>query len=112
MQSATKQQDRDMVHSLVKRIVPKDADGKFQYLEDPKFELVSRYAESVVAKKLAKEQALKLKQALEEMSPLSGAEGYAGALFEAYAIRRIQAGGDFAARSLDAGASKTICIPL
>jgi hypothetical protein len=111
MQSATKQQDRDMLHSLVKWIVPKDADDTFQYLEDPKFELVSRYAESVVAKKLAKEQALKLKQALEEMSPLSGAEGYTGALFEAYAIRRIQAGGDFAARSLDAGASKTICIP-
>jgi hypothetical protein len=111
MQSPTKQQDRDMGHSLVKWIVPKDEDGRFQYLKDPEFELVSRYAESVVAKKLAKEQALKLKQAMEEMSPLSGAEGYAGALFEAYAIRRFQAGGNFVARSLDGGESKTICIP-
>jgi hypothetical protein len=111
MQSATEQQDRDMVHSLVKWIVPKDENGRFQYLNDPEFELVSRYAESVVAKKLAKEQTLKLKQAMGDMRPLSGAEGYAGALFEAYAIRRFQAGGDFTARSLDGGESKTICIP-
>lgn len=45
MQSATKQQDRDMVHSLMKLIVPKDEKGRFQYLIDPEFELVSRYAE-------------------------------------------------------------------
>ena len=72
-----------MVHSLVLGKV--DA-----YNGVPRFELVSRYAKRLVAKKLAAETAAKLKEARQCcMAPLSGAECYAGALFEAYAIRTL-----------------------
>jgi hypothetical protein len=82
------------------------------YEESPKFELVSRYAEQLVAKKLSMESTEQLKSARLHLAPLSGAEGYAGALFEAYAIRTLQAGGDFVMRSLDGSKpDTTIHIP-
>jgi hypothetical protein len=83
------------VHSLVLWKIDK------KYDKSPKFELVSRYAEQLVAKKLSMESTEQLKSARLGMAPLSGAEGYAGALFEAYSIRTLQAGGDFVMRSLD-----------
>ena len=93
MQATSKAVERVMVHSLV--LWKADT-----YDGTPQFELVSGYAKGQVAKKLAVETAAKLKEARQSMAPLSGAEGYAGALFEAYAIRTLQAGGTFAVRSL------------
>lgn len=71
------------------------------YNDPPGFELVSRYAEQLVAKKLTAETMEDLKNARWNMAPLSGAERYAGALFETYAIRTLQAGGKFHMRSLE-----------
>eukprot|EP00978_Attheya_sp_CCMP212_P036792 scaffold169471_cov30-Attheya_sp.AAC.1 len=46
------------------------------------------------------------------MASLSGAEGYAGALFvEAYAIRTLQAGGLFTVRSLNGKPSFSLSVP-
>jgi hypothetical protein len=42
------------------------------------------------------------------MAPISGAEGYAGALFEAYAIRRLQSGGSFTLRLLGTSTDKVL----
>jgi hypothetical protein len=81
------------------------------YLQTPKFELVSRYAEALVAKKLSLESEERLKSARQDLTQLSGAEGYTGALFEAYAIRKIQSGGHFEARGLNGGKRETVRIP-
>ena len=43
---------------------------------------------------------------------LSGAEGYAGALFEAYAIRTLQGGGEFTLRRLEGAATKVVVLVL
>jgi hypothetical protein len=48
------------------------------------------------------------------MAPLSDAEGYAGALFEAYAVRTLQEGGNFTMRRLNgsnANGTASISIP-
>ena len=95
MQSSSRSEQLLAVHSLVLWHVGRD------YKDFPTFELVSRYAEQQVAKKLVKEAMEDLKTARRNMAPLSGAEGYAGALFEAYAIRTLQGGGEFTMRSLD-----------
>jgi hypothetical protein len=106
MQASNRAENRVMVHSLVLWKVGSD------FLALPSFELVSRFAEKLVAKKLCLEAAAKLKSVRQDMAPLSGAEGYAGALFEAYAIRTIQAGCTFDLRSLEDGTTvKTLCIP-
>lgn len=76
---------------------------------EPRFELVSRYAECLVAKKLALDMADVLKQAT--MAPMSGAKGCAGALFEAYAIRTVQAGGTFSVRSFSGKADFVLQVP-
>eukprot|EP00978_Attheya_sp_CCMP212_P031661 scaffold120560_cov56-Attheya_sp.AAC.3 len=89
------------VHALVLWSVQKDENGKMLYEAPPKFDLVSRYAESLVAKKLAEEAPDKLSAALNKMAPMSGAEGYVGALFEAYVIRKLQNGGRFTLRRLE-----------
>ena len=81
------------------------------YMDDPSFELVSRFAEKLVAKKLCLEAVAKLKSARQDMAPLSGAEGYAGALFEAYAIRTIQEGCTLSLRSLDDDTIKQVSVP-
>jgi hypothetical protein len=47
-------------------------------------------------------------KALKEMAPMSGAEGYAGALFEAYAIRKLQSGGSFTVRRLGTSTEKVL----
>ena len=53
-----------------------------------------------------------LKAAWSSMLPLSGAEGYAGALFEAFAIRTIQQGGNFTLRSLTDGKVQDITLSI
>jgi hypothetical protein len=52
-----------------------------------RFELVSRYAEQKVAEKLSKFDLRVLSGTRLRLSPVSGAEGYAGALFEAQSTR-------------------------
>lgn len=107
MQASTSAEQSVAVHSLVlwKR-------GE-KYTDSPRFELVSKYAEQLVAKKLALETKEQLKTARLNMAPLSGAEGYAGALFKAYAIRALCDGGTFDMRSLeDASKSESIQFPL
>eukprot|EP00978_Attheya_sp_CCMP212_P043271 scaffold279473_cov59-Attheya_sp.AAC.2 len=78
MQSSNRGENIVAIHSLVLwKVVDK------KYDESPKFVLVSRYAEQLVAKKLSMlESTEQLKRARLDMPPLSGAEGYAGALFE------------------------------
>lgn len=99
-------ENRDVVHSLVLWKVGND------FTATPSFELVSRYAARLVAQKLCLESAATLKSARQDMAPLSVAEGYAEALFEAYAIRTIQAGCTLDMRSLEDGRTvKTLCIP-
>lgn len=97
MQATSRSEEENAVHALVLWTVS----GK-QYRDTPKYELVSRYVEKLVAQKLATESTHALKVARINLRPLSGAEGYAGALFEAYAIRAIQEGGPFTMRRLDA----------
>lgn len=105
MQASNRGENRIMVHSLVLWKMGTT------YMADPSFELVSRFAEKLVAKKLCLEAAAKLKSARQDMAPLSGAEGYAGALFEAYAIRTIQEGCTLSLRSLDDGTVKQVSVP-
>jgi hypothetical protein len=104
-QSASKGDNQVIVHSLVLWSVPKDVDGNFKYGASPVFSLVSRYVERMVSQKLVivKETLTVLKEAQSNLAPLSGAEGYAGALFEAYAIRMLQNGGTFSMRRLNGG---------
>lgn len=109
MQATNKATEQHMVHAIVLWKV--DIVNGEGYEDLPRFELVSRYAERLVANKLAVESAEALKAARQSLSPLSGAEGYAGALFEAYAIRTLQKGGTFTLRSLGDGTSSTIQIP-
>lgn len=105
MQASNRQENRFMVHSLVLWKKGKN------YTDQPRFELVSRFAEKLVAKQLCREAAAKLKSAREDLAPLSGAEGYAGALFEAYAIRTIQEGRTLSLRSLDNDSVKQVSVP-
>lgn len=80
MQARSKATKLVMLHSIVPWKVDID-NGELR------FEIVLRYAERLVAKKLALETAAKLKEARRQnMAPLSSAEGYGGAHFEAYAI--------------------------
>jgi hypothetical protein len=82
------------------------------YEDAPRFELVSHYAERLVAHKLAVESVAVLKAARQSLAPLSSAKGYAGALFEAYAIRTLQAGGTFTVRNLKDNTSFQLDTPL
>lgn len=107
MQSTSKLDEQVAVHSLVLWKVTNQ-----KYEETPTFGLVSQYAEHLVAKKLAKETAHTLRTTRQELRPLSGAEGYAGALFEAYAIRILQGSGKFTLRSLEGSATKTVDLVL
>ena len=105
MQASNRRENRSMVHSLVLWKMGTT------YTDKPSFALVSRYAEKLVAKQLCLEAAAKLKIARQDLAPLSGAEGYAGALFEAYAIRTIQEGCTLSLRSLDNGTVKEVSVP-
>ena len=75
--------------------VKKKQDGTYDYRGDVSFRLVSRFVEQKVARKLMEHEMSELWDARRQLSALSGAAGYAGALFEAYAIKTICNGGDF-----------------
>ena len=98
MQSASKNQNQVAVHSLVLWNV--NVNNK-KYEVYPTFSMVSRYAEKLVAKKLARTELHLLKATQSRLSSVSGASGYAGAMFEAYAIRVLQNEGSFPLRPLD-----------
>ena len=107
-QHTDKDTELSMVHSLVRWLVPATTTMQVR------FELVSRYAEQVVAQKLSAYDTAKLAETRRSLRAVSGAESYAGALFEAYAIRTLMAGGSFAMRPLtsDAGAdTETVVLP-
>ena len=110
-QRTDKETERVMVHALVRWEPPKNADQSFKYDGDISFDLVSRYAEAMVAQKLYKENLTELKETTAKLRSLPGAEGYAGALFEAYAVRRFLGGGTFLLEGLQGQASKSITIP-
>ena len=100
------------VHALVQWNTKKDTNGRFMYNQKPSFEMVSRFAEKLVAEKLAALETHELDSSWRMLQPLSGAEGYAGALYEAYAIRRFLAGGDLSLFSLKDGRKKIISVPV
>lgn len=110
-QMTDKTKESIAVHSLVRWNTKKDAEGRFLYDQNPSFEMVSRFAEKHVAEKLATLEADDLKLSFMKLQPLSGAEGYAGALFEAYAVRRFLAGGDFTLTSLKDGQTRSVSVP-
>ena len=100
-QQTSKGENQAIVHSLVLWSPPKNVDaGDLDYRGASQFDLVSRYTERILAAKLAKEPMEVLKMAHKDLTPMSGAEGYAGTLFEAYAIRVLQNGGQFTMRRL------------
>lgn len=112
-QHTDKDTEKSMVHSLVRWEVKKNVDGSYCYREDVRFELVSRYAERLVAKKLSDYDSTRLDNTRRSLRALCGAEGYAGALFEAFAIRKFLAGGSFVLQSVDGDekATHTIEVP-
>ena len=104
---AQKGKNHLMAHSLVLWIANTE-----DYTKDPSFKLVSRHVEKEVAKKLCKESINKLKKASKELAQLSGAEGYAGTLFEALAIKMILSGCNLSLRSLEDGTStRNVIVP-
>jgi hypothetical protein len=74
--------------------------------------MVSMFAEKLVAEKLATLESHELYSSWRRLQPLSGAEGYAGALFEAYAVRRFLLGGTFSLISLADGQTKSVSVPV
>jgi hypothetical protein len=103
-QSASKGDNQVIVYSLALWSVPKYVDGNFKCGASQVFLLVSRNVERMVSEKLVKETLTVLKEAQSNCPPpLSEAEGYAGALFEAYAIRMLQNGSNFSMRRLNGG---------
>jgi hypothetical protein len=82
-----------MVHSLVLWKTEK-VNGKTVMKAKIRFSLVSRFAERLVAEKLAVSETAKLRETLYSLSTVTGAEGYSGALFEAYAVKRIREGSE------------------
>lgn len=110
-QQTDKETERVMVHALVQWEPSKNADQSFKYDGDISYDLVSRYAEACVSQKLYKETLVKLKTTTEMIRSLPGAEGFAGALFEAYAVRRFLEGGTFLLQGLEGQASKSIIVP-
>ena len=88
-----KQKENAMVDALV-LWKPTKVNLKFDYRRDVRFELVSRFVEKKVAEKLSRSDVVQLLKARRQLSPLSGAEGYAGALFEASAIKKSRQHGD------------------
>jgi hypothetical protein len=112
---ATKRTDNDMeksmTHALVRWETAKHADGTFNYRGGVCFELVSRYTERLVAQKLSLLNTEELVATRRKLAPLSGAEGYAGALFEAYAVRKLLAGGAFRLVGLQGQEPQTLVVP-
>jgi hypothetical protein len=84
-----------MVHAQVLWEPKLKANGKYDYRGGVRFGLVSRFAEEGCGKtlKYSEYDLTALSRARRKLSPVSGAEGYAGALFEAYAIKKIFGGG-------------------
>jgi hypothetical protein len=111
-QATDNEAEKSMVHALVFWEPSKKENGEFNYRGDPRFELVSRYAESLVAKKLYEADQVELEKLRLSLAPMSGAESYAGALFEALAIRKILAGGNFSMDGLQGQKSRPIEIPM
>ena len=104
-QGVSRDENHVIVHSLVLWSFKSNAAGLEKYFDEPVYSIVSRYAEVKVAQQLSEETTEDLRQTRKNLSQVSGAEGYAGALFEAYAIRKLQAGGTFSLRSLGKGAN-------
>jgi hypothetical protein len=98
-----KEKENAMVHALVLWKPKLKVNGAYDYRGKVRFELVSRFAEKKVAEKLSKNDLTALSNARRRLSPVSGAEGYAGALFEAYAIKKICGGGKFNITRLEPG---------
>jgi hypothetical protein len=90
-----------MVHSLVLWKPKVKENGSFDFRAAVSFDLVSRYAEKMVAEKLAKIDLEELRNARLQLSAVAGSEGYAGALFEAFAVKTIRGGGTFEIVSLE-----------
>lgn len=99
-------------HALVKWNSKKDTEGCFLYDQNASFEMVSRFAEKQVAEKLATLETHELNSSWRKLQPLSGAEGYAGALFEAYAVRRIISGSTLTFINLKDGQTKSVYVPV
>jgi hypothetical protein len=98
---SSKEIENIMVHSLVLWKLQLKEDGTLNYREDVSYELVSRYAERLVAAKLVECDLADLTSARRALSKISGTESYAGALFEAYAVKTIHRGGPFKLESLE-----------
>ena len=78
IQASSRHENLFLVHSLVlwKTGVTEEslsASPQDKYLSVPRFEMVSRFAEKMVAKKLSRETVAKLKSARHDLAPLSGA---------------------------------------
>jgi hypothetical protein len=108
--SSDKETERNVVHALV-RWTTAEVQGKINYRDQGRLELVSRHAEKLVAQKLTVHNAQTLGQLRSQVLGIPGAEGYADALFEAFAIRRIRDGGDFLISGLEGQKSISINIP-
>jgi len=93
--STDKQIERNMVHSRVLWNTDIKENGRHHVRGPVRYSLVSRFAERLVAEKLAKAQLVTLRDSFDQLSLVSGTEGSAGALFEAYAINCMRAGGEF-----------------
>jgi hypothetical protein len=111
-QMTDKTKESVAVHALVRWNTKKDTEGCFHYDQSPSFDMVSMFAEKLVAEKLATLESHELYSSWRRLQPLSGAEGYAGALFEAYAVRRFLLGGTFSLISLADGRTKSVSVPV
>ena len=111
---ATQHTDKDVTKSMVHSLVcwmPMMKDGKIDYRAKVHYKLVSRFAERLVAEKLYISESEELNKTRRSLTALSGAESYAGALFEAYAIREFLRGGEFHVRNLEGGSNHEIVVP-
>ena len=113
-QNTDKDTEKSMVHSLcLWNCATKN--GEDDYRGDVSCSLVSRFAERLVAEKLYASDSAELNKTRRALAPVPGAESYAGALFEAYAIREFLRGGIFHVRPLNGDKEKngayTIDVP-
>jgi hypothetical protein len=80
------------------------------YTREPIYRVVSSYAERQVAKKLAQMQHEDLRRTLISFSAVDATKAYYGAMFEAFAIRSIQNGGEFRMQQLGGDDTSTLWI--
>lgn len=93
-----KQTKINMVHALLlwrTETPSNEEDGKYNLKGKVTYSLVSGYASKSVAQKLvAVSEMADLRLCLQKLPLVAGAEGYRGALFEAFAIKSIREGGE------------------